>query len=311
MATTDPLPPLPDSLQWLAKYQGSGVTWQAQEVPLGNIMLDQAKQYQARIERFYPDVVSRYASAMKSGATFPRIVVVTAGARTFEIIDGLHRTLAAQEIDRKNIPAFVLSSLDHETRVSMVAECNSAHGLPYSTQERLLHGLMLVDNGYTHMRAAEVVGLTQTRISDAVHHRNADIRAHRLGLDGWDKLRPTTRRVLHRLHDDTVFVNAVEFASKAALTSPELQEMVTTANQRRTAAGGLQVIQEFRERLGMRASVKSSDGRKMPIRTKFMAGLGHIERQIDSVDLSPTDLIRVTEIAERMLAKVASYKENR
>src|SRR4051794_10474888 len=101
-----------------------------------NVRIDEIREVEGiqvrRIDHRAPkDQVTKYAVAMKNGATFPAIVLND----NLERIDGNTRVEAALKVGRETIPAYICHGLTPLQARSLSVELNQSNGLPMSNDE--------------------------------------------------------------------------------------------------------------------------------------------------------------------------------
>lgn len=75
-----------------------------------------------------PDLVSRYAEAMKKGAKFPPVLAVSDNGKNW-LVDGFHRLEAAESIGLDQFDVDLCDG-DYKTALSLACRVNATHGLP-------------------------------------------------------------------------------------------------------------------------------------------------------------------------------------
>ena len=136
------------------------------KIPIENIIID---------EELYPRngpnwlTIYQYAEAMASGSTFPP-VVVGRKHKTLVLLDGRHRLLAAQRLDRKHVAA-ILSRVRPERFFEEAVRLNAANGRQLSVQERIEAIIKLRALGYEDAKITKIMWIPLTSLRRMVADR--------------------------------------------------------------------------------------------------------------------------------------------
>lgn len=214
---------------------------------------------QARVDQpIMPDLVETYAEAMKQGDLFPAVVIHKDGQK-WVTVDGNHRLVASKKAGKTVLPAYKVKAKAETLRVLMTM-LNVIHGRALSEKEKLWHAFFLIDAGTTQEKAAEVLRLPIGRLRNAWSLEKANRRAREVGIRGraWTEMPQSTRTRLNNVSNDTAFKALFDLASKAELSGPEVNRVVTEINKQRSEAGQLKVIETEGEML--RTRIQSTGG---------------------------------------------------
>lgn len=211
----------PKTERWLDEL---GVTWTFDpDVILAKVDRDASLANQVRHVPLDEGTVDRYAADMAHGDTFPAVLI---DADTMALLGGNHRDAAHRRANHTTMPGYLVSG-DTTTLLRVRVEDNRNHGLPTTTEERLDHGLALVDAGLTQKEAARIVGLPQPKLSihAGVTHLAGRIAAHPKA-DRAARLPKATRYQLSQITDDAVLHAAVDLVVDAALPTKDVKALV-------------------------------------------------------------------------------------
>jgi len=132
-------------------------------IPIYQIVLDLD---QIVLDRdYYPRVhddwvtVYKYKDAMEGGAKFPPIHVVDGGNKTFIVLDGWHRTKAANRLKRASMECIV-HHIPKKKWLATAAELNAKNSRPLTTQDRVMVASRLKGLGYDTAQVARLIQCT-------------------------------------------------------------------------------------------------------------------------------------------------------
>lgn len=239
---------------------------------LEQIDMERSLRNQARAESIDQDVVDIYAGDMARGDQFPPLIVHKAKrARKVVLFSGIHRTHAALKAKLPTQPAYVCVDVAADVQPAIAYWANRNHGKQLDRQERMRQGAHLVALGWTHVAAADAVGIRPGDVSRAIAVQEGTRRANELSVAAeWATLPFGHRERIAAIPNDEAFAAVVDLAFDAKLTQAQVDEVKRQVNGARTEAKQLQAIGGFREEVGHQAQragfgknnkVRPSDGR--------------------------------------------------
>ena len=256
--------------------------------------------------------VDRYSQQMKSGATFPAIVVND----RYEIVDGNSRWIAAQRNRRETIAAYVCSDLSALQARSLSVELNQSHGLSMTEEEIRAFVTSAVEEGQVLDAKAysRMTGFKASTLTRWVASKHFDMRAARAGLAASQlgDLADSVRAALNVAKLESVFVEATALAVDAKVPTAHLRTIITEANAAPSEARALAVV--ARERTARSDDIKSiACGFKSVSRNSKGSALhigGLLRFQVtDLLDVSPEKQVeayaRMTCLRDRLDAALA------
>lgn len=210
-----------------ARLDKIGVTWRFDpDVALHTIDQAAGLANQVRHDPLDLETVDRYADAMRNGDQFPAVLLTD--AKRPVPLGGNHRIAAHAKVDNATTPGYLVTGTARQLR-RIRFEDNSAHGLPLTTDERIEHGLALMDDGMTQFEAAKAVGLAQPQLSIGGAALKANQRAADAGIDGFGRLPQSVRYQVSMLDDPDVFAAAARLTLDAGLTIKIVTQIVAGA----------------------------------------------------------------------------------
>lgn len=216
---------------------------------IGDFDVDRSERNNARFEAIDPKRVEAYAEAMKQGAEFPP--TISYGKREAMIqADGNHRLQARIKARKQTMATYLLAKeTPGETVTLIMHQMNAKHGMPTTEDERLSAAMHLIDNGTPARDAAAALSIPQRLVVAASAKRTMDQRFLDCGIAPGivDKLGEGVKRRLSNITTDEGFVEAVDLAVKADLSSTEVNEVVKECNGFRSSSTQVKNIKEWKE----------------------------------------------------------------
>lgn len=245
---------------WIASY---GASQTLKTIAVITINQTKSRQNQSRFTPLVDETVGVYAAAMERGDKFPPIVVYKEEKGGYVVIDGNHRVAAADMSGITEIEAYVLDDVNERQIQTMTFEANTKHGLPSSLEERLAHGVYLVDLGVTQVKAAQLVNVPPSQFDNALRKEQIGRRLARLGIERWQTVPVHSRLRLGALRDDVILRAAFELVVAAHLNAEETSNLVTAINKETTTTAQLAVIEDRRNVSALR--IRTSAGGRVPM----------------------------------------------
>lgn len=245
---------------------------------------------QARFEALDRETVDRYADDMRRGDQFPAVIVRAKG-KAFVILGGNHRYAAAKAARVPSLDAYVVDCSD-ETALRISYEDNRRHGKTPTAAERAAHAVHLVTLGWTQAAAAQVVGVSQTTVSNALAVQAFAQRCTAVGLKPRDGLADSTKARLMNVKLDAAFGEAVRLTADAALGGNDVGDLVAKLNKARSEGEALDLLREAREEATERIRRNIADdgrtGQRVAGRQSARARLLRVLSELATID--PADV---------------------
>lgn len=256
--TVQTLSPDPRLEEWIESH---GNSYELKSIPIGGINQTRSLSNQSRFQALDEGTVITYAAAMERGDKFPPIVVYMLNG-AYVVIDGNHRVSAANLAALTSLDAYVVTDPTERQIQTMTFEANAKHGLPSSPEERIEHGLFLMDAGVSMKDAAALVNLALATLTQAAAKQRANRRYGQLGIDRWDTIAASNRSRLSNIRNDTVFTAASKLAIEAKLGGPAINDLVTEINKANSETEQLAVVDTVRSQA--MAVITSTAGGRVP-----------------------------------------------
>ncbi len=257
--------PVAQTEQWIASH---GASFELRTIRLAGINRSRSLTNQARFKALDEDTVMVYSAAMERGDKFPPIVVYKEPNGSFVVIDGNHRVAAAELVLGNEIDAYVIEGVSELQVQTMTFEANAKHGLPSSIEERIQHGLYLVDLGVSHRDAATMVNVPLNTLQREVERHRADGRFSASNIERWNAIAVGGRQRMNAIRNDVVFQAAAKLVVEAGLNTTDISTMVTSINKVTTEADQLAVVDSYRQRHA--STISLTAGGRVPTPVSMM-----------------------------------------
>lgn len=206
---------------------------------------------QARFVPVDQTLVLQYRQALKKGAVFPAITVLDTPNGLMNI-DGNHRYLSHLAEKRETMAMYILDIQTAPELVQVLSfEANSRlNGKTNSEEEKVHHGIWLVNNGATQDTAASIVGISKTVLGRHLGIAKGQQRAIELSVDKeWKKLSNEAKFRVNAISGNPVFAEAVTLIAQGNLNNAELKELVAGVRKLRSEAEQIQMIKDQHDAL--------------------------------------------------------------
>jgi hypothetical protein len=265
-----------------------------------------------RIEHRAPkDQVTRYATAMKNGATFPAIVLNDRR----EKIDGNTRLEAAIKNGADTIPAYICHGMTTLDARSLSVELNQANGLAMTDDEikRFIVGAVQEGEQPEIKSLARMTGVRESKIARWIAETKFRARAERAGLDRQlvEVLPESTRAALESTKLAPVFEKLTTLAAEARMPATDVKKIVSRVNNAPSQDEAMEIVDGERDARSDQLRAVASGFRP---RTRRSAGSAqHIGALIkfevdDLLDVDPEKqfetFVRLKEVRDRLDAVV-------
>jgi hypothetical protein len=237
------------------------------------------------------DQVTKYAVAMKHGATFPAIVLND----RLERIDGNTRLEASVKNGNRTIAAYICHALTPLEARSLSVELNQSNGLAMTEDEihRFIDGAVLEGQHADLRTLSRMTGLRDTKIARWIAEAQYKVRAEREHLDERhvNALPPSTRAALHATRLAAVFRSLTQLAAEARIPAAQVKKLVAQANAAPSEAEALAVVDAEREARAdqiraVAAGFSPRDNRRSRGSAQHIGGLARFEVE-DLLDVAP------------------------
>jgi hypothetical protein len=210
------------------------------------------------------ETVERYVQAIDNGDQFPPVIAHEVKGKLV-ILDGNHR-LNAHIQATAPIDAYICSG-SGQALTMLTFEANAKHGLPSSEEDRLHHGLFLIDSGMRIGEAAKRLGVKENKLRTAVNQQLANRRAHEVGIPrpAWDALPVSIRSRLGNINTDEGFKAMAMLALDARLSADDINKYVPIINETRAAGRQVAMVESLRDNLKAQiaeAAFKGGQGKR-------------------------------------------------
>jgi len=204
----------------------------------------EAEEAQVRLvaHRAPKDQVTKYATAMKHGATFPAIVI----NESFEKIDGNTRLEAKRKNGADTIAAYVVYGVTPLEARSLSVELNQSNGLAMTEEEirNFITGA-ISEGQHPEIRAlARMTGVRELKINRWIAETQFVERSEKAGIaeQRVNVLPPSTKAALQAIRLSSAFAALTNLAAEA-------KKLVTQVNNAQSEQDALQIIKVERESL--------------------------------------------------------------
>jgi hypothetical protein len=201
-----------------------------------------------RVEHRAPkEQVTKYATAMKHGATFPAIVINEA----FEKVDGNTRLEAKRKNGAETIAAYIIFGVSALDARSLSVELNQSNGLQMTEDEiRNFIAGAIKEGQHPEIRAlARMTGVRELKINRWIAEtqfleraETAGIAEHLVGV-----LPASTRAALQAIRLSSVFVALTTLAAEAKLPANDVKKLVARVNGAASEQEALDIVQSERD----------------------------------------------------------------
>jgi hypothetical protein len=197
---------------------------------ISDIREAEASQVRLVEHRAPKDQVTKYATAMKHGATFPAIVV----NEHLEKIDGNTRLEARKRNGADTIAAYIVYGVTALDARSLSVELNQSNGLAMTEVEirNFIRGAISEGQHPEVRTLARMTGVRELKIHRWIAETLFLNRARQAGITDLHLgvLPPSTRAALNSVRLDAVFKGLTMLAAEAKLSAAEVKRLVTQVN---------------------------------------------------------------------------------
>jgi hypothetical protein len=216
-----------------------------------NLAIDEIREVegmQVRLpeHRAQKDQVTKYATAMKHGATFPAIVL----NEQFEKIDGNTRLEAKRKNGSDTIAAYIVYGVTALDARSLSVELNQSNGLAMTEVEiRNFIAGAISEGQHPEVRTlARMTGVRELKIHRWIAETQFLNRARQAGISDrhLSVLPASTRAALNSVRLDAVFKALTVLAAEAKLSAAEVKQLVTQVNGASSEDDARQIVETER-----------------------------------------------------------------
>ena len=195
-----------------------------EEIGIGEFDEAASLKNQARDKPIIAELVEAYSIAMGNGVPFPAVVGFRKGDRVI-ILGGNHRYQAAKKVGFESIGCYIVKIDDEKIMDRIPKVLNVIEGRGLSRQERIASAVREINvYGVTTKDASAIYEISES----AIREWQSSMRtAERLGRNNYTaNLCRDNLVVLGRIENDNVLYQAAKIATRAKLTSTELDGIV-------------------------------------------------------------------------------------
>lgn len=260
-------------------------------VQISEIRLAEGNQVRLTAHRAPKDQVAKYAIAMKSGATFPAIVLND----RLERIDGNTRLEAFIKNGADVVPAYICHGLTPLEARSLSVELNQSNGLAMTEEEiRLFIDGAVAEGQDADLRTlSRMTGVRDTKIARWIAETQFISRAEAEEVEERhiNALPASTRAALQATRLAAVFRALTQLAAEAKMPAAAVKKVVGQANAASSESDALAVVKAERETRADEIRAVASgfsprDNRRSKGSAQHLGGLVRFEVE-DLLDVAP------------------------
>jgi hypothetical protein len=283
-------PAVSQQIEQMLKARSINFDFEA-NVQISEIRDAEGNQVRLTEHRAPKDQVTKYAVAMKHGATFPAIVLND----RLERIDGNTRLEARIRNGDETIAAYICHGLTPLEARSLSVELNQSNGLAMTEEEirRFIDGAVLEGQHPEVRTLSRMTGVRDTKIARWIAETLFKERAEREGVDERhvNALPASTRAALNATRLAAVFRAVTQLAAEARMPAAQVKKIVAQANAASSESDALAVVNAERDvRVDEIRAVASGfsprDNRRSKGSAQHIGGLVRFEVE-DLLDVAP------------------------
>jgi ParB-like chromosome segregation protein Spo0J len=217
--------------------------------------------------------IEDYATCMRAGDAFPRIVVERHKRGKYVVLGGNQRTAAVKSIDANAvIECYVVDPLTSGERELVIRSLNSRHGWGSTKEERIEHAVFLVRKYGVHIDAvSRAMVVSDHAITQRI--RAEDERA-RLAKDGIDASKVAIKALsaLASVPNESLRNSVAKAAIEAKANAIETADLAKVVAKSKSKAAAVSAIADFKKAADAIVEIKSSRGGELrkPRREKLL-----------------------------------------
>jgi hypothetical protein len=252
----------------------------------------EADGFQVRLleHRAPKEQVTKYATAMKHGATFPAVVL----NEHLELIDGNTRLQGRLKNGDDTIAGYILFGITSLDARSLSVELNQSNGLAMTDEEirNFIDGA-IKEGQHPEVRAlARMTGVSEPKITRWIAETQFVGRSAKVGIADrhFDALPASTRSALQATRLEAFFEALTVLTAEAKLPTAHVKKMVGSVNGAPSESAALEIVQAEREQradeIRAVASGFSPRERKSKGSAQHLGGLQRFDVE-DLLDVAP------------------------
>jgi ParB-like chromosome segregation protein Spo0J len=230
--------------------------------------------------------IEDYATCMRRGDVFPRIVVERHKKKDrYVVLGGNQRSAALKLIDTAaTIDCYIVDPLTSDERELVIRSLNSRHGWGSTKEERIEHAVFLVRKYGMHVdTVAHALVVSADSIVSHIKAENERARLARCGIDALS-MPILSLSSLARIADEDTRNKVASTAIEKKSTGKQVAELASAVAAASSKAKQSVLIAEFRKAADSIAEIKSSRGGgklKKPRREKFLSLITNLADFLD------------------------------
>jgi ParB-like chromosome segregation protein Spo0J len=259
------------------------LAWTIDSVTIDQIDWSESANNCARLsDPLNKEKIEDYASSMKRGDVFPRIVV-ECGPNGFIILGGNQRSAAAKQIGSDRLECYIVKPLTTMERELVIRSLNSRHGWGSTKEERIEHAVYLVRKfGVDMSTAARSMVVSETTIFDRIRIDDTRVKLAKAGVET-SKISNTAMASIARVADLSAQKRIAQIANETKATVDDVANVVGGVVAASGVAATSKLISTFAKTMEQKKHIsnKSTRGLKKPRREKFLKLLSSLSEFLE------------------------------
>ena len=219
--------------------------------------------------------IEDYATCMRNGDVFPRIVVERQKKKNkYVILGGNQRSAAARQVNELSpIECYVVDPLTTGERELVIRSLNSRHGWGATKEERIEHAVFLVRK---YGMQVEAVCRAMVVSDKAIYSRiRAEDERARLAKNGVDASALPQKSLcsIAAIADESLRDTVAKAAVETKATADKVIDLASTVSKAKSKAASSAAVADFRKAIAAVESIKNvrHGGIKKPRRDRFLS----------------------------------------
>jgi hypothetical protein len=218
--------------------------------------------------------IEDYATCMKSGDVFPRIVVERHKKKSKYVILGGNQRAAALKLANESSPieCYVVDPLTTGERELVIRSLNSRHGWGSTKEERIEHAVFLVRKYGMQVDAVSRAMVVSTySIYSRIRAEDERVRLAKNGIDS-SAIATSSLCSIARIADESMRDAVARVVVDTKSPSDKVSELATAVAKAKSKAVASAAVADFRKSVAAIEGIKKTrpGGVKMPRRERFL-----------------------------------------